>query len=93
MIRSIELVDFLAHSNTKLEFDHDSTVFVGDNGAGKSSIIDAITFSLFGQHTRKNNKGLIRRGSNQCFTRIEFSANGKNYQAVRKIDSKGTLTA
>jgi len=93
MIRSIELVDFLAHSNTKLEFDHDSTVFVGDNGAGKSSIIDAITFSLFGQHTRKNNKGLIRRGSNQCFTRIEFSANGKNYQAVRKIDSKGALTA
>jgi exonuclease SbcC len=68
-------------------------VFVGDNGAGKSSIIDAITFSLFGEHTRKNNKGLIRRGANQGFAKIEFSANGKNYQAVRKIDSKGTLTA
>jgi len=36
---------------------------------------------------------LIRRGSNQGFAKIEFSANGKNYQAVRKIDSKGTLTA
>ena len=93
MIRSIELVDFLAHSNTKLEFDDDATVFVGDNGAGKSSIIDAITFSLFGEHTRKNNKGLIRRGANQGFAKIEFSANGKNYQAIRKIDSKGTLTA
>ena len=93
MIRSIELVDFLAHSNTKLEFDNNATVFVGDNGAGKSSIIDAITFSLFGEHTRKNNKGLIRRGANQGFTKIEFSANGKNYQAIRKIDSKGTLTA
>jgi len=93
MIRSIELVDFLAHSNTKLEFENDATVFVGDNGAGKSSIIDAITFSLFGEHTRKNNKGLIRRGANQGFAKIEFSANGKNYQAVRKIDSKGALTA
>ena len=93
MIRSIELVDFLAHSNTKLEFENDATVFVGDNGAGKSSIIDAITFSLFGEHTRKNNKGLIRRGANQGFAKIEFSANGKNYQAIRKIDSKGTLTA
>jgi len=93
MIRNIELVDFLAHSNTKLEFENDATVFVGDNGAGKSSIIDAITFSLFGEHTRKNNKGLIRRGANQGFTKIEFSANGKNYQAIRKIDSKGTLTA
>ena len=93
MIRSIELVDFLAHSNTKLEFDSGATVFVGDNGSGKSSIIDAITFSLFGEHTRKNNKGLIRRGANQGFAKIEFSANGKNYQAIRKIDSKGTLTA
>ena len=93
MIRSIELVDFLAHSNTKLEFNNGATVFVGDNGAGKSSIIDAITYSLFGEHTRKNNKGLIRRGANQGFAKIEFSANGKNYQAVRKIDSKGTLTA
>ena len=93
MIRNIELVDFLAHSNTKLEFDSGATVFVGDNGAGKSSIIDAITFSLFGEHTRKNNKGLIRRGANQGFAKIEFSANGKNYQAIRKIDSKGTLTA
>ena len=93
MIRSIELIDFLAHSNTKLEFDNDATVFVGDNGAGKSSIIDAITFSLFGEHTRKNNKGLIRRGANQGFAKIEFTSNGKNYQAIRKIDSKGTLTA
>ena len=93
MIRNIELVDFLAHSNTKLEFDNGATVFVGDNGAGKSSVIDAITYSLFGEHTRKNKKGLIRRGTNQGFAKIEFSANGKNYQAVRKIDSKGTLTA
>jgi exonuclease SbcC len=93
MIKSIELVDFLSHSDTKLQFDNDTTVFVGHNGAGKSSIIDAITFALFGKHTRKNNKSLIRRGENQGFTKIEFSANGKNYQALRKIDSKGTLTA
>jgi exonuclease SbcC len=68
-------------------------VFVGQNGAGKSSIIDAITFALFGKHTRKNNKSLIRRGANQGFTKIKFSANGKNYQALRKIDSKGALIA
>ena len=33
MIRNIELVDFLAHSNTKLGFENDATVFVGNNGA------------------------------------------------------------
>ncbi|MCH7877158.1 MAG: SMC family ATPase [Thaumarchaeota archaeon] len=93
MITSIELGDFLSHSDTKLEFENGVTVFVGDNGAGKSSIIDAITFALFGQHTRKSNRSLIKRGSNQGFTKIGFSINGKQYEAVRKIDSKGSLSA
>ena len=93
MITSIELGDFLAHSNTKLDFDNGVTVFVGHNGAGKSSVIDAITFALFGQHTRKSNKGLIKRGSNQGYAKVNFSVNGKYFEAVRKIDSKGTLSA
>lgn len=93
MITSIELVDFLAHGDTKLEFENGVTVFVGDNGAGKSSIIDAITFALFGHHTRKSNKGLIKRGSNQGYAKIVFSINSKQYEAVRKIDSKGILAA
>lgn len=93
MITSIELGDFLAHSDTKLEFDNGVTVFVGHNGAGKSSIIDAITFALFGQHTRKSNKGLIKRGANQGYSKVNFSVNGKSFEAVRKIDSKGTLSA
>ena len=93
MITSIELGDFLAHSNTKLEFENGVTVFVGGNGAGKSSIIDAITFALFGQHTRKSNKGLIKRGTNQGFAKISFSINDKQFEAVRKIDSKGSLSA
>jgi len=93
MITSIELGDFLAHSETKIEFEDGVTIFVGDNGAGKSSIIDGITFSLFGQHTRKSNKGLIRRGANQGYAKIKFTINGKQYETVRKIDSKGSLSA
>lgn len=93
MITSIELGDFLSHSETKLEFGNGVTVFVGQNGAGKSSIIDAITFALFGQHTRKSNRGLIKRGANQGFAKVEFNINGKQYQAVRKIDNKGGLAA
>jgi len=93
MITSVELGDFLSHSDTKLDFDKGVTVFVGQNGAGKSSIIDAITFAMFGQHTRKSNKGLIKRGANQGFAKVEFTINDRQYQAVRKIDTKGSLQA
>ena len=93
MLTEVELVNFLSHSNTKLQFDKGVTVFVGHNGAGKSSIIDAITFALFGQHTRSSNKGLLRRGSTQAYAKVDFSVLGRLFEAVRKIDSKGTLSA
>lgn len=93
MIRSVELGNFISHSETRLDFEGGVTVFVGHNGAGKSSVIDAITFALFGEHTRKSNKGLIRRGTSQAYAKINFSSNGRVYEAVRKIDSKGTLSA
>ena len=93
MISSVELENFLSHSDTSINFDKGVTVFVGDNGAGKSSIIDAITFALFGKHTRKSNKGLIKRGETQGFTKVVFNIGEKKYQAERKIDVKGGLAA
>ncbi|TBR07198.1 MAG: SMC family ATPase [Candidatus Nitrosotenuis sp.] len=93
MITSVELGNFISHSETKLNLEEGVTVFVGRNGAGKSSIIDAITFALFGEHTRKSNKSLIRRGTSQAYARVNFTLNGKQYQAERKIDSKGALGA
>lgn len=91
MITSVELRDFLSHSDTKLDFEEGVTVFVGPNGSGKSSMIDAITFALFGKHTRKSNKGLIRRGTNEGYSKIRFLINGKDFEAIRKIDTKGNL--
>ena len=93
MIKTVELVNFISHSETKLDFEDGVTVFVGSNGAGKSSIIDGITFALFGEHTRKSNKSLIRRGSSQAYAKIRFSAKNKIFEATRKIDAKGTVSA
>jgi exonuclease SbcC len=93
MLNEVELVNFLSHSSTKLGFNKGVTVFVGQNGAGKSSIIDGITFALFGQHTRNSNKGLVRRGANQAYSKVNFSISDRQFEAIRKIDSKGTVSA
>lgn len=93
MLQSVELENFLSHGHTKLDFGSGVTVFVGPNGAGKSSVIDAITFALFGEHIRKSTKSLLRRGSSQAYAKVEFSIGNRLFEAIRKIDSKGTVSS
>jgi exonuclease SbcC len=83
MIKEIRLQDFIAHKDTRLEFGKGITIFVGHNGSGKSSVIDAITFALFGEHTRKSGKNLVRRGAGQCTVQMRFAINSREYQATR----------
>ena len=89
MIKDIELKDFIAHKDTKIEFGKGITIFVGHNGSGKSSIIDAITFALFGKHTRKSNKNLVRRGANSAMVQMHFALNSKEFQATRALNGSG----
>jgi exonuclease SbcC len=83
MIKDIRLQDFIAHKDTRLEIGKGITIFVGHNGSGKSSVIDAITFALFGEHTRKSAKNLVRRGAGQCTVQMRFAINSREYLATR----------
>src|ERR671918_2655165 len=89
MIKAIELGNFISHNRTLLTFDRGITIFLGHNGSGKSSIIDAITFALYGQHTRKTNKNLVRRGSEVSWLNLRFSVGSKEYNAYRQLGSNG----
>ena len=60
-------------------------MIIGENGAGKSTILDALTFSLFGKPFRKINKSQLLNSVNEknCLVEIEFSTNGKEYKVTR----------
>jgi len=71
-------IDFLKSSNT---------LIVGSNGAGKSTMLDALCFSLFGKAFRSINKPQLINSINQkdCIIECEFSIGNKNYKVVRGI--------
>src|SRR6266516_6010122 len=90
MMKDIKMHNFISHSNTTLVFNKGITIFVGRNGSGKSSVIDAITFALFGEHTRKSNKNLIHRGtSSSSYVHLNFSIGSREYSAYRQLGNSG----
>ena len=64
-----------------------NTLIIGQNGAGKSTILDAICFSLFGKPFRKINKPNLVNSINEKETvvEIEFTIGKKKYKIVRGI--------
>jgi DNA repair exonuclease SbcCD ATPase subunit len=82
--------NFLSTGNVpnKVELDgHSTTLIVGKNGEGKSTILDALTFSLFNKPFRDVNKNQLVNSINQknCVVEIEFSIGPLNYRVVRGI--------
>jgi len=66
---------------------HATTLIVGDNGSGKSTVLDALTFSLFGKPFRKINKGQLINSTNEkdCRVELEFSIGTISWKVVRGI--------
>ena len=60
----------------------DIACITGENGAGKSSILDAITWALFGR-ARKHDESIINLESSRAEVRFEFSYEGNQYRIIR----------
>jgi DNA repair exonuclease SbcCD ATPase subunit len=90
IFKTIKWKNFLSTGNqfTEVELTKEkSTVIVGANGAGKSTILDALTFALFGKPFRKINKPQLLNSINQsdCVVELEFDIGKNKYKVVRGI--------
>ena len=88
--KKIRWKNFLSTGNafTEVQLDRTkSTLIIGDNGAGKSTILDALTFVLFGKPFRAVNKSQLINSVNQNGTEVEveFSIGSKQYLIKRGI--------
>ena len=64
-----------------------STLIVGENGGGKSTLLDALCFGLFGKPFRSINKPQLLNSINKknLLVEIEFDIGGKDYKIIRGI--------
>jgi DNA repair exonuclease SbcCD ATPase subunit len=90
LFKTIRWKNFLSTGNqfTEVDFTKNSTnLIIGSNGAGKSTVLDALTFSLFGKPFRKINKPQLTNSVNEkdCRVEVEFSIGGVEWKVVRGI--------
>ena len=90
IFQKIRWKNFLSTGGAFTEIDfckHQSTLIVGENGAGKSTILDALCFVLFGKAFRNINKPQLVNSINQkqCLVEVEFTIGKRQYTVRRGI--------
>jgi DNA repair exonuclease SbcCD ATPase subunit len=90
VFKSVQWKNFLSTGNSPnkvLLNRSQTTLIIGKNGEGKSTILDALCFSLFGKPFRNINKGQLVNSINGkgCSVEVEFDINGKEYKIIRGI--------
>ncbi len=101
MINEIELENWKTHESSRIDFSRGTNILIGQMGAGKSSVLDAMSFALFGtfpsiQHRRVNVSEIIRNRPEQkesANVRLNFTLNGDNYTVRRGLSRSGGAKA
>jgi len=100
MITGVHLVNWKSHLDSKLEFSQGVNALIGINGAGKSSVLDAMSFALFGTFPALKARRLVIEDlimkkpdkKEYCTVEVDFSSNGSSYK-VRRIVERGGGTS
>ncbi|MCL4379556.1 MAG: SMC family ATPase [Candidatus Marsarchaeota archaeon] len=101
MIKEIELRNWRTHGHTKMSFQKGVNVLVGIMGSGKSSVMEAISFALFGtfpmvKQRRAKLEGMIKNRpvqESEAEVRLTFEVGKDEYTVTRRITGAGSTTA
>ena len=90
IFKSVEFRNFLSTGNTPTEIQLDKyniTLIIGENGSGKSTVLDALTFGLFGKAFRNIKKDQLVNSVNEkdCRVEVKFNIGRTKYHIIRGI--------
>ena len=86
LLKSVKLENIRSYLNQEVSFEDGSKLLSGDIGCGKSSILLAIEFALFGiRGKRLSGESLLRNGKSEGSVELKFVVDGKEYLIKRKV--------
>lgn len=91
-VRRIYLENFGPHQRTELSFSDGINAIIGNNGAGKTTILEAISYALYHRADRPAEE-LIRTGASRMRVELEFEVSGRRYLAIRERSKDGFASA
>ena len=103
-LNSLSLTNFRQHADTRIEFDTGLTGIIGPNGSGKTTVLEAIAWAIYGNPAARGTRDSIRfnRAGPRSSVRVEleFDLGGHSYRVVRGLtnaelylDGSGTAIA
>ncbi|MEM2176771.1 MAG: DNA double-strand break repair ATPase Rad50 [Archaeoglobaceae archaeon] len=91
IIKEIVLKNFKSHANTRVRFEKGINLIAGRNGAGKSSILEAILVALYGIRQPMRKDDLIHIGTTDYSVELTFELNGRDYRIIRRSTGNSEL--
>ena len=88
IFKKLTLKNFKSHINTEVEFNKGTTIILGDNGAGKSSIFEGINFALYKKYNTKSLNDLINTQSESMAVTLSFLIGNQEYKVKRTRSQK-----
>ncbi|OYT66558.1 hypothetical protein B6V00_03325 [ANME-1 cluster archaeon ex4572_4] len=95
ILKTLALRNYRKYKDANLEFPDGVLGIVGLNGVGKTTLVEAVGWALFGHHAARTTKELIKReGASPhevCSVALEFELEGDSYKVVRKMAGRNLV--
>ncbi|MBA5942053.1 MAG: SMC family ATPase [Methanophagales archaeon] len=96
LLKTLRLRNYRKYKNASIEFPDGVTGIIGLNGVGKTTLIEAIGWVLFGHHAARTTKKFIKRGGashqESCSVSLEFELENDEYRVMREMIGKNLVS-
>lgn len=81
----LELYNFRNYENERIDFCDEINIIYGDNGMGKTNILEAVYYFSYGRSFRSSGREVIKDGEKESRIKLDFKNNERNYEGEIKF--------